>query len=94
MDDCINENLEARLCKNIFCLLPFLLIRATTAELLVASLKECDRVRCITAHAAGLKGGGGWRLEGSESIGSNKQPTPILKGWKSWKGFIGTIKKT
>lgn len=52
----------------------------------------CDRVRCISAHAGGMKGG--WREERSESAGSNKQPSPILKGQKSWKGFIGTIKKT
>lgn len=39
--------------------------------------------------------GYGWsrREERSESAGSNKQPCPILKGQKSWKGFIGTIKK-
>lgn len=36
---------------------------------------------------------GSWREEKSESTGSNKQPRPILKGQKSWKGFIGTIKK-
>lgn len=67
----------------------------STGELLVASLKdfkECDRVRCTAANAAGMKGG--WREDGSESTGSNKQPSPILKGQKSWKGFIGTIKKT
>lgn len=53
--------------------------------------KECDRVRCVTAHV--------WvwrrrREDGSESAGSNNQPSPILKGQKSWKGFIGTLKKT
>lgn len=69
----------------------------STGELLIASLKdfkECDRVRCTMAHAAGMKGGGGWNEEGRESAGSSKQPSPILKGQKSCNGFIGTIKKT
>ncbi len=66
----------------------------STGELLDASLKDFSviEVRCTAAHAAGMKGA--WREEGSESAGSNKQPSPILKGQKSWKSFIGTIKKT
>lgn len=74
-----------------------LTLLVSTGELLVASLKdfkECDRVRCTAAHAVSMRGGGGCREDGSESTGSNKQPSPILKGQKSWKGFIGTIKKT
>lgn len=33
------------------------------------------------------------REERRVSAGSNKEPRPILKGQKSWKDFIGTIKK-
>lgn len=54
--------LRGRPCKNTFCLLLSLLVCVSTAELLIASLKdfkECDRVRCTTAHAAGMEGGGG-----------------------------------
>lgn len=59
----------------------------STGGLLVASLQDAIELGALRYE-------GGWREEESESAGSNKQLSPILKGQKSWKGFIGTIKKT
>lgn len=67
----------------------------STGELRVGPLKDFKdgpRVRYTTAHATAHAAGGGQGV--GEFTGSNKQPSPILKGQKSCKGFIGTIKKT
>lgn len=65
----------------------------SAGRLLAASLQ--DVIEFVASRLTlGVWGVGGWREERSESAGSNKQPSPILKGQKSWKGFIGTIKKT
>lgn len=63
----------------------------STGRLLVASLQDVIE---LGASQLMLRYEGGWREVKSVSAGSNKQPSPILKGQKSWKGFIGTIKKT
>lgn len=83
-------SLETWLCKYIFGLLVkkkavFAFSACeNTGELRVGSLKDfkdSDRVR--HRSMLGVRGGG--------SIGSNKQPSPILKGQKSCKGFIDRI---